>query len=90
MFEKVWNWIIKVAGIDGVLHFGVCYAIVVTVGLLDWIAGAFIAFGISVFKESVDWQKHKDVLEYWKCIAHDLVFGGLGILVGACVCLVLK
>lgn len=90
MIEKIWNWIIKVAGVDGVLHFAVCYVIVVTIGLLDWIAGVFIAVGLAIFKECIDWQKHKGEPDYWKHIAHDLLFDALGIVLGILMCLLLR
>ena len=77
-------------GVDGLLHMLVCYAIVVTFGLIEYKAGIIIALGLSIFKECYDYSYRKQNPWDWEHTFHDLIFDAIGILLGVAVCLVLK
>lgn len=77
-------------GIDGLLHLLICYLIVVTFGLIDWIPGVVVALFLSIFKECYDYSYRKQNPWDWNHTLHDLIFDAIGILLGVAVCLVLK
>lgn len=89
--KKIFNAIWKYMAIDGLLHFLVCYAIVITFALADPcvfpIAGTMVAVGCAFFKEAYDVTfKHQDK----KATIHDAIFDVLGIAVAIGVCYLLK
>lgn len=89
--KNLWAKIKAYIGTDGVLHFGICYAIVVTFGLIDWVAGVIVAFGLSILKEGWDYARRDKTQSWdWKHTAHDLLFDFLGIVFGVLICLWLK
>lgn len=90
--KALWAKIKAFIGIDGVLHFGICYAIVVTFGLMDYIAGIIFAFGLSVFKECWDYSREKKQTGEWnwRHSLHDLLFDFIGIGLGVAICIWLK
>lgn len=90
-FKKLWAKIKAYVGVDGLLHFLICYAIVVTFGLLDWIPGVFVALFLSIVKECFDYSYRDKTKpwDYWHTF-HDLLFDLLGILLAVGVCLWLK
>lgn len=89
--KNLWVKVKAYIRIDGVLHFGVCYAIVVTLGLIDWFAGVIVAFGLSILKEEWDYACRDKMRGWdWKHTGHDLLFDFLGIIFGILICLWLK
>ena len=88
---EIWKKFKSFVGIDGLLHFLICYLIVVTFGLIDWIPGVIVAFGLTIFKECWDYSyRDKTVKWDWKHTGHDLLFDFLGILIGIAICIWLK
>ena len=90
--KNLWAKIKAYIGVDGLLHFLICYAIVVTFGLIDFVAGVVVAVGLSIFKECWDYANATKAGGKWgwKHTLHDLLFDLFGILVGVGVCLWLK
>nr|DAI42389.1 MAG TPA: putative periplasmic lipoprotein [Caudoviricetes sp.] len=89
--KKIFNAIWKYVAVDGLLHFLVCYAIVITFTLADPsvfpIAGTMVAVFCAFFKEAWDISfKHQDK----KATIHDAIFDILGIAVAIGVCYLLK
>ena len=84
IFNTIWNYV----QIDGLLHFLVCYALVVTLTLFDTaifpIAGTVVAVFCATIKECWD-ASYKHATK--KQIIHDLIFDALGILIAIGVCL---
>ena len=84
IFNTIWNYV----QIDGLLHFLVCYALVVTLALFDTaifpIAGTMVAVFCSTIKECWD-ASYKHATK--KQIIHDAIFDALGILIAIGVCL---
>ena len=84
IFNTVWNYV----QIDGLLHFLVCYALVITFALFDTaifpIAGTMVAVFCAIIKECWD-ASYKHAMK--KQIIHDLVFDALGILIAIGICL---
>ena len=84
IFNTIWNYV----QIDGLLHFLVCYALVVTLTLFDTaifpIAGTMVAVFCATIKECWD-ASYKHATK--KQIIHDLIFDALGILIAIGVCL---
>ena len=84
IFNTVWNYV----QIDGLLHFLVCYALVITFALFDTaifpIAGTMVAAFCAIIKECWDISyKHQAK----KATIHDAIFDLLGILIAIGVCL---
>lgn len=84
IFNTIWNYV----QIDGLLHFLVCYALVITFALFDTaifpIAGTMVAVFYATIKECWDASyKHSTK----KQIIHDLIFDALGILIAIGICL---
>ncbi len=89
-FKELRNRIKSYAGIDGLQHLLVCYIIVVTFGLVDWIPGVIVAVFLSIFKECYDYSYRDKTKEWdWGHTLHDLIFDAIGILLGVCMCLLL-
>ena len=84
VFNTIWNYV----QIDGLLHFLVCYALVVTLTLFDTaifpIAGTMVAVFCATIKECWD-ASYKHATK--KQIIHDLIFDALGILIAIGICL---
>lgn len=84
IFNTIWNYV----QIDGLLHFLVCYALVVTFALFDTaifpIAGTMVAVFCATIKECWD-ASYKHATK--KQIIHDLIFDTLGILIAIGICL---
>lgn len=84
IFNTIWNYV----QIDGLLHFLVCYALVITFALFDTtifpIAGTMVAVFCATIKECWD-ASYKHATK--KQIIHDLVFDALGILIAIGICL---
>lgn len=89
--KKIFNLIWKYMAVDGLLHFLVCYAIVVTFALADPsvfpIAGTMVAVGCAFFKEATDVAFKKQTKQ---ATIHDAIFDALGILIAIGICLSLK
>lgn len=84
IFNVIWNYV----QIDGLLHFLVCYAIVITFALADPsifpIAGTMVAVFCAVLKECWDISyKHQTK----KATIHDAVFDIIGIVTAIGICL---
>jgi len=89
--KKFFSKIKQYVAVDGLLHFLVCYAIIITFALIDTavfpIAGTMVAVFCAAFKEGYDITfKHQDK----KATVHNVIFNVLGILIGIVVCLLLK
>lgn len=87
IFNSVWNYV----QIDGLLHFLVCYAIVITFALADPsvfpIAGTMVAVFCAFIKEGWDISyKHQNK----KATIHDVIFDALGIGMAIGLCFLLK
>lgn len=86
--KKIFNTIWSYVQIDGLLHFLVCYALVITFALFDItifpIAGTMVAVFCAIIKECWD-ASYKHATK--KQIIHDLVFDALGILIAIGICL---
>lgn len=87
LFNAIWKYM----AVDGLLHFLVCYAIVITFALVDPsvfpIAGTMVAAFCALFKECYDiFFKHQDR----KVIIHDAIFDIVGIAIAIAVCYLLK
>lgn len=84
IFNTIWNYV----QIDGLLHFLVCYALVITFALFDTaifpIAGTMVAVFCATIKECWD-ASYKHATK--KQIIHDLIFDALGILIAIGICL---
>lgn len=81
--KELFKWV----GTDGLLHFLVCYAIMLTLSPIIGIAWAVIpSVGLSVIKEVIDYCIEKDNNE--SQVLHDLIFDAVGI-VGAIVVMAL-
>lgn len=89
--KKIFNAIWKYMAIDGLLHFLVCYAIVITFALVDPsvfpIAGTMVAVFCAFFKEAWDISFKK---QSKKATIHDAIFDILGIAIAIGVCFLLK
>lgn len=73
--KKMLKWV----GIDGLLHFLVCYAMMLTFAPMIGLAWAVLATtGVAVLKEVWDFCIQKDNNE--KQVMHDFVFDIVGIL----------
>lgn len=87
IFNTIWNYV----QIDGLLHFLVCYALVITFALFDTaifpIAGTMVAVFCATIKECWD-ASYKHATK--KQIIHDLIFDALGILIAIGICFLLK
>ena len=87
---------LKLIRTDGLLHFLVNYATVLTFTLFDpaLIAGPVVAVFLSAFKECYDVSNFKkagtEVAVIRKETIHDAIFDILGILAGAGVCLLAR
>lgn len=90
--KNLWARVKAYVGVDGVLHFLVCYAIVVTFGLIDFVAGVIVAVGLSILKECWDYAVVTKRGEKWNwgSASHDLLFDLLGVVLGIIICLWLK
>lgn len=89
--KKIINTILKYIAIDGLLHFLVCYAIVITFALADQsvfpIAGTMVAVFCAFIKEVWDISyKHQNK----KATIHDIIFDALGIGMAISLCFLLK
>lgn len=87
IFNPVWNYV----QIDGLLHFLVCYAIVLSFALADAsifpIAGTMVAVFCAFIKEAWDISyKHQSK----KATLHDVIFDALGIGMAIGLCFLLK
>lgn len=87
IFNAIWNYV----QIDGLLHFLVCYAIVITFALADPsvfpIAGTMVAVFCAFIKEAWDISyKHQNK----KATIHDSIFDVLGIGMSIGLCFLLK
>lgn len=87
LFKSIWKYM----AIDGLLHFLVCYTIVLTLALADPsvfpIAGTMVATFCAFFKEAWDVTfKHQDK----GATIHDAIFDILGIAVAIGVCYLMK
>lgn len=72
--KKMLKWV----GIDGLLHFLVCYAMMLTLAPMIGLAWAVLATtGVAVLKEVWDFCIQKDNNE--QQVMHDIVFDILGI-----------
>ena len=74
-------------GFDGVLHFGISFAVVVLLGwcMPVWIAVAIIA-ALGLGKELYDLVKVGAKQYDWKHSAHDLICDAAGIVLGVLLC----
>lgn len=89
--KKIFNLLWKYMAIDGLLHFLVCYAIVITFAIVETtifpIAGTMVAVFCAFLKEAWDVTfKHQDK----KAILHDAIFDALGIVIAVGLCFLLK
>lgn len=89
--KRIINTILKYIAIDGLLHFLVCYAIVITFALADPsvfpIAGTMVAVFCAFIKEAWDISyKHQNK----KATIHDAIFDVLGICMAIGLCFLLK
>lgn len=76
LINKITKWV----GTDGLLHFLVCYALMLTLAPIVGIAWSVLATtGIAVFKEAWDFCIQKD--NNLEQVLHDAIFDGVGILV---------
>lgn len=74
--KKMLKWV----GIDGLLHFLVCYAMMLTFAPMIGLAWAVLATtGVAVLKEVWDFciQKDNDAEQ----VLHDIILDGIGILI---------
>lgn len=74
--KKMLKWV----GIDGLLHFLVCYAMMLTLAPMIGLAWAVLATtGVAVLKEVWDFciQKDNDAEQ----VLHDVILDGIGILI---------
>ena len=74
--KKMLKWV----GIDGLLHFLVCYAMMLTLAPMIGLALAVLATtGVAVLKEVWDFciQKDNDAEQ----VLHDVILDGIGILI---------
>ena len=74
--KKMLKWV----GIDGLLHFLVCYAMMLTLAPMIGLAWAVLATtGVAVLKEVWDFciQKDNDAEQ----VLHDVILDGTGILI---------
>lgn len=89
--RKLCGKIVNYTGIDGVLHLLLCYLVIVTCGLIDWIPGLMIACFLSIFKECHDYSYRDKSAKYnFGHMVHDLLFDAIGIALGVAICLLLK
>lgn len=89
--KKIINAILGYVAIDGLLHFLVCYAIVLSFALADEsifpIAGTTVAAFCAFIKEAWDISyKHQSK----KATTHDVIFDALGIGMAIGLCFLLK
>lgn len=76
IIKKMLKWV----GIDGLLHFLVCYAMMLTLAPMIGLAWAVLATtGVAVLKEVWDFciQKDNDAEQ----VLHDVILDGTGILI---------
>lgn len=83
--KKMLKWV----GIDGLLHFLVCYAMMLTLAPMIGLAWAVLATtGVAVLKEVWDFCIQKDNNE--QQVMHDIVFDILGIVMAIVVMAVVE
>lgn len=83
--KKMLKWV----GIDGLLHFLVCYAMMITFAPMIGLAWAVLATtGVAVLKEVWDFCIQKDNNE--QQVMHDIVFDILGIVMAIVVMAVVE
>lgn len=76
LINKITKWV----GTDGLLHFLVCYAMMLTLAPIVGIAWSVLATtGIAVFKEVWDFCIQKD--NNLEQVLHDVILDGTGILI---------
>ena len=80
--KKIKEWV----AIDGLLHFLVCYAIIVSLTpLIGWWA-LLLAILVALCKEAWDYFVEKDNNK--EQVIHDLICDGVGIIIAYCTILV--
>lgn len=82
IINSIKNWI----AVDGLLHMLACYAIMITFGWIDLVAGVILTAGVAFFKESYDKAFKKATT---KEIVHDVICDAIGLVVALLAILIL-